>query len=163
MKLILTEDIPNLGNAGEVVKVKDGYGRNYLMPRGMAMLATDGRVKELEHKRRVIDERVRKAKKGHEAVALTIHKTPLSFTVQAGEEGKLFGSVTSSDIAAQLAEKGVEIDRRKIDLSEPIKQLGEYKVGIKLHREVIAEVKVSVVAAEGTPAAADSPEAPVEE
>ena len=145
MQVILVEDIPKLGIAGEVVKVRDGYARNFLLPQGKAMLATDGRVRALQHQRAVIERHVQKQVKGFEKIALDIHKARLEFGVRAGESGKLFGSVTSHDIAEQLSEKGIAVDRRKIDLSEPIKQLGDYKVSIRLHREVKAEIRVSVI------------------
>jgi len=156
MRVILTEEVEHLGDAGDVVKVRDGYARNYLLPRGMALLATAGRVREMEHKKRVIEERVRKEIKGHEKIALSIHKARLEFTVRAGEEGKLFGSVTSTDIHQQLTEQGIEVDKRRIELSEPIKQLGEYKVPVRLHREVRAEVRVSVLPEGGEAAATET-------
>jgi large subunit ribosomal protein L9 len=145
MQVILIEDIPKLGIAGQVVKVRDGYARNYLLPQGKAALATEGRVRAIEHQKQVISRQQTKQIKGLEKVALDIHKARLEFGVRAGDGGKLFGSVTSHDIADQLAEKGIQVDRRKIDLAEPIKLLGEYKVSIRLHREVKAEVKVAVV------------------
>jgi large subunit ribosomal protein L9 len=147
MRVILTEDVPKLGNAGEVVKVRDGFARNFLMPRGKALLATESRVRDIEHKRRVIEEKVRKEVKGHEKIALQLHKTQLQFPMLAGEDGKLFGSVTSGDIHEKLVAAGVEIDKRRIELAEPIKTLGEHKVEIRLHREVKAEIKVTVVTA----------------
>ena len=112
------------------------------------MLATKGRINELEHKRRVIEEKVRKEIGSHQLVAERLSGTTLEFAVQAGEEGKLFGSVTSQDIVARLAEQGLEVDRRKVELSEPIKQVGEYDVSIRLHREVASQIHVKVVAAE---------------
>ncbi len=148
MNVILTQDIEKLGEAGDVVKVKPGYGRNYLLPRGMAMLATDGRVKELEHKRRVVDDRVRKEVAGHRLVAEQLEGLTLEFEVKVGEEGKLFGSVTNVDIAGRLEEQGFKLDRRKIELKEPIKQLGEYEVTLRLHHEVTARIRVKVVASE---------------
>ena len=148
IELILTEDIGKLGHAGDIVRVKPGYARNYLIPQGKALLATRGRVRELEHKKRVIEDRVRKEVGAHEAVARRLDETQLEFQVQSGEEGKLFGSVTSSDIAQRLEEQGVTVDRRRIELRDPIKQLGEYEVSIRLHREVTGRVKVRVVAAE---------------
>jgi len=148
IELILSEDVAKLGDAGDIVRVKAGYARNYLLPQGKAMLATKGRVKELEHQRRVIDEKVKKEMKTHAAAAKRLNDTKLSFIVKAGEEGKLFGSVTSQDIHAELQSKGIELDRRKIELDEPIKQLGEYDVKIRLHREVNAEVHVTVAAEE---------------
>jgi len=145
MRLILTEDIPKLGDAGEVVKVKPGYGRNYLIPQGLAHLATERRVNEIEHNRRVIEERVKKQVGVHEATAARLGGVTLEFEMQSNEEGKLFGSVTNSDIHAQLAERGFEVERRKIQLGEHIKQLGEHDVKIRLHREVQVEIKVNVV------------------
>src|SRR5262245_44694652 len=126
MHVILTEDVPNLGIAGQVVRVKDGYARNFLMPRGMAMLATEGRVRELEHKRRMIDERQKKEVSAQEEVSKRLSKVKLEFTVLAGEEGKLFGSVTNADIHEQLKVQGFAVDRRKIDLPDPIKATGTY-------------------------------------
>ncbi|MFQ5513274.1 MAG: 50S ribosomal protein L9 [Myxococcota bacterium] len=148
--LILTEDIEKLGHAGDVVHVKPGYARNYLLPQGKAMLATKGRVRELEHKKRVIEERLRKQIANHEAMARRLDETELEFRVRAGGEGKLFGSVTSAEIARRLAEQGVEIDRRRIELDDPIKQLGEYEVAIRLHREVTGRVRVRVIDAADT-------------
>ncbi len=148
VEVILTEDISTLGNAGEVVRVRPGYARNYLLPQGKAMLATKGRVRELEHKRRVIEEKIRKEVGGHELVAKRLEQTELEFQVLAGEEGKLFGSITNADIAARLGEQGIKLDRRKIELSEPIKQLGEYEVTLKLHRAVSTQIRVKVVASD---------------
>jgi large subunit ribosomal protein L9 len=147
MRVILTEDVPKLGNAGEVVKVRDGFARNYLMPRGIALLATESRVRDIEHKRRVIEEKVKKEVKGLEKIAQGLHKAHLEFTMLAGEEGKLFGSVTTGDIYEKLTAAGHQVDKRRIELSEPIKTLGEHKVEIRLHRSVKAEIKVTVVAA----------------
>jgi large subunit ribosomal protein L9 len=148
VEVILTEDISTLGNAGEVVRVRPGYARNYLLPQRKAMLATKGRVRELEHKRRVIEEKIRKEIGGHELVAKRLEQTELEFQVLAGEEGKLFGSITNADIAGRLGEQGIKLDRRKLELSEPIKQLGEYKVTLKLHREVSTQIRVKVVASD---------------
>jgi large subunit ribosomal protein L9 len=151
--LILTEDVPHLGIAGQVVKVKDGYARNYLMPRGLAMLATENRVKELEHKKRMVEERQKKEISGHQEIARKLAGVSLSFEVQAGAEGKLFGSVTNADIHHQLVAQGFQVDRRKVDLHDPIKELGSYEVPIKLHREVFQKIKVHVTAAPGSAAA----------
>jgi large subunit ribosomal protein L9 len=159
MEIILTEDVPKLGHAGDVVRVKDGYARNYLLPRGMALLATRGRVQELEHKKRMIDEKNRKEVGAHEAVARHLNTFELEFDVHASEEGKLFGSVTNSDIAGQLKERGVEVDRRKIDLPEPIKQVGEYTVSIRLHRQVAAEISVKVTSLDVPPPSDEEAEA----
>ncbi len=148
MEVILTEDVPKLGRAGQLVRVKPGFARNYLLPEGKAMLATAGRVRELEHKRRVIEEQQRKLVAGYQGQARALSAVPLEFRVQVGEEGKLYGSVTSSDIAARLAEAGHEIDRRKLDLAEPIKAIGEYQVALRLHAEVTVPLRVVVAAAE---------------
>ncbi len=147
MHVILTEDIPKLGLAGEVVKVRPGFGRNYLLPQGKAMLATPGRVKRLEHQRRVVDEKQRKDIAVQEVVARELAGVDLTFEMQASPEGKLFGSVTNADIAARLAEAGFEIDRRKIELAEAIKQVGEHTGSVRLHREVIVEFQLKVVSA----------------
>jgi large subunit ribosomal protein L9 len=144
MQVILTEDVPKLGNAGDVVRVRDGYARNYLLPRGMAMLATEGRVRELEHKKRVIQERQRKALASFEQLGRQISGVALEFDMLTREEGKLYGSVTNADVAAKLAELGFEVDRRKIDLPDPLRQVGEYDVPVRLHRDVVVRVAVKV-------------------
>ena len=144
VKVILREDIHRLGDAGELVSVKPGYARNYLLPQGKATLATEARIKQLEHERRVINERFASELSNHEALKSRLEATALSFAAQAGEEGKLFGSVTAQQIADQLAEKGLIIDRRKIALDMPIKSLGEHQVSIRLRRELVAVVKVTV-------------------
>ncbi len=148
MEIILTEDVAKLGRAGDVVRVKPGYARNYLLPRGKALLATRGRVKELDHKKRLIEERRRKEIGGHEELARRLAELELEFRAKAGEEGKLFGSVTTADIAQELESKGIAVDRRKIELEEPIKKLGDYEVPVRLHREVTSQIKVKVVTAE---------------
>jgi large subunit ribosomal protein L9 len=148
LEVILTEDVPKLGRAGQVVRVKPGFARNYLLPEGKALLATSGRKAEVEHKRRVIEERQKKLVSELEGLRRGVEGVALEFRVQAGEEGKLFGSVTAADIAARLAEAGFEVDRRKLGLEEPIKQLGEYTVPLRLHAEVVAQLKVTVAAAE---------------
>jgi len=146
IELILTEDIHRLGNAGDVVRVKAGFGRNYLLPQGKAMLATASRVKQVEHQRRVIDELQKKAIAGFQDLARRVLAVDMTFEMQASPEGKLFGSVTNADIAARLAAGGVEIERRKIVIAEPIKTVGEHPVGIRLHREVQTPILVKVVA-----------------
>jgi large subunit ribosomal protein L9 len=147
VKVILSEDVANLGDAGEVVSVRPGYARNYLIPKRMAILATESSVKELEHHKRAIAEKLAKERKAQEAERARIEALELETTVQAGEEGRLFGSVTAMQIAELLAEKGVEIDRRRIDLPEPIKETGDHVVRVKLHRDVVANVRLKVVAA----------------
>jgi large subunit ribosomal protein L9 len=146
--LILKEEVPKLGEAGDLVRVKPGFARNYLLPQGKAALATKARVKELEHQKRVISEKQAKELKDLEAVKHKIESVVLEFTAQAGEEGKLFGSITAANIAEQLAEKGIEVDRRKLALDEAIKTVGEHAVSLKLRGELAAKVKVVVTAAE---------------
>jgi large subunit ribosomal protein L9 len=148
VKLILREDVPKLGNAGDVVSVKPGYARNFLLPQGKAALASEAKVKELEHHRRLIAEKVARELKDLGAARDRLEQLELAVEAQAGEEGRLFGSVTAIQIAELIAEKGIEIDRRRIDLAEPIKEVGEHTVPIRLHREVIANVRLKVTAAE---------------
>jgi large subunit ribosomal protein L9 len=148
VKLILREDVPKLGDAGEVVSVKPGYARNFLLPQGKAALASEAKVKELEHHKRLIAEKVARELKDLGAARDRLEQLRLEVAAQAGEEGRLFGSVTAMQIAELIGAKGIEIDRRKIDLAEPIKEVGEHSVPIKLHREVVANVKLKVTAAE---------------
>jgi large subunit ribosomal protein L9 len=154
VKLILSEDVPKLGHAGDVVSVKPGYARNYLVPQGLAIHATAGRLTELEHHKRLIEEKVARQRTDREAERDRIEKVSLEVTAQVGEEGKLFGSVTAMRVAELLLEKGIEVDRRRIDLGAPIKEVGEHTVPIRLHRNVTAEVKLVVLAANPTPQAA---------
>jgi large subunit ribosomal protein L9 len=147
MNVILTETVKGLGNMGEVVKVKPGYARNFLLPNKLAVEANTRNLNELEHHRRQL---TRKAEKlNQEATALKARLEALECVIahRAGEEGKLFGSVTSMEIEAELAAKGVEIDRRKIQLEQPIKTLGEHAVEVKLNVGVVATLKVKVVSA----------------
>ena len=148
VKLILRDDVANLGEAGDLVTAKPGYAHNYLIPKGKADFASESQVKQLEHQRRVIEARRAKDLKDLQAVDQRIRAITLEVEAKAGEEGKLFGSITNSQIAELLAAKGVEIDRRKIQLSEPIKSVGEHTVTIKLRSEVSSEIKLVVVAEE---------------
>jgi len=157
IEVILTEDVHRLGNAGDVVKVKAGFGRNYLLPQGKAMLATASRVKEVEHKRRVIEEIQKKAVAGFQQVARQLAAVDLTFPMQASDEGKLFGSVTNADIAARLAAAGIEVERRRIAIGEPIKTVGEHAVTVRLHREVQVPLVVKVVSS-GEPAGEEAAE-----
>ena len=147
VRLILREDVPKLGDAGDVVNVKPGYARNYLIPTGKATFATDANVKELEHHKRQIADKVARQRKELESERDRIQGIELQVEAQVGEEGRLFGSVTAMQIAELLGEKGVTVDRRRIELAEPIKEAGEYRVPIRLHREVVAEILVRVVPA----------------
>ena len=145
VKLILREDVLNVGQAGDVVKTKPGFARNYLLPQGKAEFATEAKVKLLEHQKRVIEAKRAKDLTDIKAVDKKIRALKLEVAAKAGEEGKLFGSVTTQQIAKLMAEKGVEMDRRKIDLKEPIKTLGEHRIAIKLDREVPSELVLVVV------------------
>jgi large subunit ribosomal protein L9 len=147
VQVILREDVVKLGDAGDLVSVKPGFARNYLVPQGKAMLATAERVHEVEHQKRVITEKLAKELGDLKAVKAKLDGIEIEISAQAGEEGKLFGSVTSQNLAEQLAEKGLEVDRRKIVLEEPIKTVGEHVVSIRLRSDVIAEFKVTVTAA----------------
>jgi large subunit ribosomal protein L9 len=148
IQVILSEDVHALGDAGEIVSVKPGYARNFLIPQGKALIATAERVNEVEHQKRVISEKLAKELKDLTAVKAKLDATKLEIAAQAGDEGKLFGSVTAQNLAELLAEKGLDVDRRKIQLSEPIKTTGEHTVAIRLRSDVIAEFKVTVTAAE---------------
>jgi large subunit ribosomal protein L9 len=165
MEVILKQDVDNLGLRGDVVKVADGYARNYLLPKKFAMQATEANKAVIEQMKAAAARRSAAEKIVSEELAAKLAPVALSFTRKSGEEGHLFGSVTSADIVAELATKGFEIDRRKVALSEPIKTVGETTVSIKLHREVVAQIKVSVVAeaSEETAAAAEATEAPAAE
>jgi large subunit ribosomal protein L9 len=144
MKVILKEDVNNLGVMGMVVEVKDGYGRNFLIPRDLAVEANPKNIRHFEHQKKMIDTKVKKVRKTAEDFAEQLSQMTLSIEARAGEEDKLFGSVTTKDIAEAIAQKGVEVDRRKIQLDEPIKRLGSYEVPIKVHQDVIANVTVEV-------------------
>ena len=145
MQVILLENVPSLGKTGDLVKVSDGYGRNYLIPKKKAVLATDKSLKVIEHQKRQIQQRVDKTKKDAEKMAQRIETLSCTFARTVGESGKLFGSVTSMDIENYLKENGIVADRKKISLEEPIKNLGMFTVPIKLHQEVTAHLKVWVV------------------
>lgn len=146
MKVILREDVEKLGKAGEVVKVADGYGRNFLVPKGLAVLANVRNLKSLEHDKRVIEARVKKSLKTAESLASKLAAVSLTISAKAGEEGKLFGAITSRDIAEALEKAGVPVDRKMVLLPDPIKHLGDYKVKVKAGGEFQPEVPVSVVA-----------------
>lgn len=146
MEVILREHVDNLGRRGEVVKVADGYARNYLLPRKLALLVTAGNKQQIERERGKFEAREQEEKKVAEAIAARLEGVEIQIARKVGETEVLFGSVTSADIAAALAAKGFEIDRRKLNLREPIKKLGEYDIPLRLHPEVTIPVKVKVVA-----------------
>lgn len=148
MQVILKEDIEKLGSMGEMVEVKRGYARNYLLPRDMALEATPKNVKLLEHQKRIVATKIAKVRKDSETLAEKLAAASVTLHHRAGEEEKLFGSVTTTEIADALAAQGIEIDRRKISLEEPIKRLGEYTATVKLPGGVSAPVKVTVLARE---------------
>jgi large subunit ribosomal protein L9 len=153
MEVILRDHVENVGERGEVVKVADGYARNYLLPRKLALVATPGNRKQIERERVKLDAQEAQEKGAAEAVAAKMVGVEVTITRKVGETEVLYGSVTSADIAEALAKLGFETDKRKIGLREPIKKLGEYTVPLKLHREVTVSVPVKVMA-EGKPEAA---------
>ena len=148
-KILLREDIENLGGRGEVVKVRAGYARNFLLPKGIATLATKGNVKQIDRERESLLKKAATEKSTADAQADQMRGISLAFERKAGEGGTLFGSVTSMDIADALQAKGYEIDRRKIVLKDAIKETGDYTVNVKLHREVTLEIPFSVTAEGG--------------
>jgi len=154
MEIILREHVDNLGRRGEIVKVADGYARNYLLPRKLALLATAGNKKHVERERRIMETREAEEKGQAEAIAARLASISIAISRRVGDTDQLYGSVTASDIADFLKTKGFEIDRRKLILPEPIKTLGEHNVPLKLHREVTAPLKVQVVKEGGASAPA---------
>ena len=151
MEIILRADVQHLGKVGEVVKVKDGYARNYLLPKGLAYPATEANKKKIAHEGERLVKQQAADKAAAETEAARLAAVHLTFPVKVGEEDKLYGSVTASDIQRRLEELGVHVDKRKIDLPEPIRELGEFRVGLKIHPEVRPEVLVTVVKeADGT-------------
>jgi large subunit ribosomal protein L9 len=146
MEVILREHVDNLGKRGEIVKVADGYARNYLLPRKLALLATDGNRKQIEREREKFEAREAEERKIAEGLAARMGNLEVEIARRVGETDVLFGSVTTADIAAALLTKGFEVDRRKLQLAESIKKLGEYDIPLRLSREVNAHIKVRVVA-----------------
>lgn len=147
MKILLRDDVEHLGRKGDLVDVADGYARNYLMPRGFAMLATKGTVRQAEAMRRNREAREAREREAAEELSGRLASAPVVVTARAGEEGKLFGSITTTEIATVLTERvGVEVDRRKLELDEPIKDLGTTEVRLRLHPEVETVISVEVVA-----------------
>jgi len=145
MEIILREHVENLGRRGDVVKVADGYARNYLLPRKLALTVTEGNRKQIDRERKVADARESEERQTAEAFASRLAQMEIVIARRVGETEALYGSVTTADIAEALAAKGFEVDRRKIQLDEPFKQLGDFSVPVKLHRDVTAALKVSVV------------------
>jgi large subunit ribosomal protein L9 len=161
MKVILQENVEGLGYLGDVLTVADGYARNFLLPRKKAVLAEERQVKLLQHLKRQIDQKVKKELEALGDIGKQMSNVSLTFEVQTGKDDKLFGSVTSKDIAEQLASQGITVDRRKIQLPQPLKELGTYPVPIKLHRDVVTKINVTLVKQAGEEPAATA-ETPVE-
>ncbi len=147
MEVILREAIEKLGNPGDVVKVSPGFARNYLLPRGIAYEATPGNLKRIAQEKDRLEAAENTRRAAAQELASKLEPISLTFSARVGEEGKLFGSVTSSDIAHQVEAQGIKIEKRMIDLAEPIRALGVYRVPIKLHADVKAEIKVWVIKA----------------
>ena len=145
MEIILRQAVENLGHTGDIVKVSPGYARNYLIPRGLAYEATAGNTKRLEQERARLEAAENERRGAAQGIAGTLENVSLTFSARVGEEGKLFGSVTAADIAQQLEAQGIHIEKRQIDLHEPIKALGVYRVPVRLHADVKPEIKVWVI------------------
>jgi large subunit ribosomal protein L9 len=145
MEVILRQAVDNLGHPGDIVKVSNGFARNYLLPHGIAYEATPGNRKRIEQERQRLEAAESERRSGAEELAKRLEEVSLSFSARVGEEGKLFGSVTAADIAQQLEAQGIHIERRLIDLHEPIRALGVYRVPVRLHADVRPELKVWVI------------------
>lgn len=164
MRLILRKEVDHLGDAGDIVEVPDGYGLNYLVPQGLAIQATAGKIRATRHEMHLREAQLQVAKRQAQEEAGQFAGVELEFAVHAGEDGRLFGSVTNRQIEAALAEKDIHVSRRRILLEEPIRKLGEYDVTIRLHQDVKSEIRVRVVADESAPPEEEGAEeaAPVE-
>jgi large subunit ribosomal protein L9 len=145
MEVILKEDVANLGKIGEVVRVRDGYARNYLLPRGLVLVANKKNLKTFEHQKKIVADQKQKIVRQAETVSNQLSTVAVVIPMKVGEEGRLFGSVTTMQIEKALKAKGVNVERRKIHLSEPIKTVGDYEVPIRLSADVTVPLKVSVV------------------
>ena len=145
MEVILRHAVENLGKPGDVVKVKNGYARNYLLPHNLAYEATPGNLKRIQQERERLEAAENTRRGAAQEIATTLEQVSLTFSARVGEEGKLFGSVTAADIAQQLEQQGFHIEKRQIDLHEPIKSLGVYRVPVRLHADVKPEIRVWVI------------------
>jgi large subunit ribosomal protein L9 len=145
MKVILKEDVKNIGSMGQIVDVADGFARNYLVPRGLAAEANVKNIRSLEHEKIIIQEKAKKIKNQAQILSDKVSNMTIIIKAKAGEEGKLFGAVTTMDIVEQMKNEGLEIDKKKVVLDEPIKRVGSYSVSIKLHPSVATQVNVQVV------------------
>ena len=144
MKLLLKEDVDGLGFCGEEVEVKDGYGRNFLIPKGKALLATPNNLKAFNHQKRIVQAKVKKVTGIAQEVADKISAATIQIKKKMGDGGKMFGAVTAQEISDLLKAKGIDIDRRKIQIQDPIKKAGEYSIPVKLHPEATAQIKLAV-------------------
>jgi large subunit ribosomal protein L9 len=145
MEVILKEDVANLGKIGEVVRVRDGYARNYLLPRGLVLVASKKNLKTFEHQKKIVADQKQKIVRQAETVSNQLATVAVVIPMKVGEEGRLFGSVTTMQIEKALKTKGVNVERRKIHLNEPIKMVGDYEVPVRLSADVTVSLKVSVV------------------
>ena len=145
MRVILKNEVHNLGDAGDIVKVADGYGRNFLLPRGLAVVANEGSVAQAEHNKKVAESIKKKQTAAARAIAEKLEGTAITLRREAGEDDRLFGAVTNRDIAEALAADGIQVDRKAIQLADPIKAIGLFNVPIRLHRQVTANVRVYVI------------------
>ena len=145
MRVILKQEVHNLGDAGDIVKVAPGYGRNFLMPRGLAIPASEGSVRELEHQKRVAEAIARKQLGAAKELAAKLEQAAITLRREAGDDDKLFGSVTNRDIVEALAAEGITVDRRAVHLDENIRSIGLFNVSVRLHRQVAANVRVFVI------------------
>jgi large subunit ribosomal protein L9 len=150
MEVILKEDIANVGKIGEVVRVRDGYARNYLLPRGLVMIANKKNLKTFEHRKKIVGDQKEKIMRQAQAVGQELTGATVSISMRAGEEGKLFGSVTNIHIEKALKAKGLDVDRRKIQLEQPIKTLGDFEVPVRLTADLSVPVKVSIIPEAGS-------------
>jgi large subunit ribosomal protein L9 len=146
MKVILKEDVHGLGKAGQIINVKDGYARNFLFPKGLALVADEKNMRLLEYQKKKFEEQAKKKRQDAESIAERLTGIQITIKSKAGEDQKLFGSITSKDIAEALQKEGFSIERKQIMISEPIKRLGEYEVEVKLHSNINAKLKINVVA-----------------
>ncbi len=162
MKVILQENVEGLGYLGDVLTVADGYARNFLLPRKKAVLAEERQVKLLQHLKRQIDQKAKKEVEALGDIGKQMSNVSLTFEVQTGKDDKLFGSVTSKDIAERLEAQGMTVDRRKIQLPHPLKELGTFPVPIKLHRDVVAKIQVTVAKQPGDEPKVEEPASPEE-
>lgn len=146
MRVILKEDVQGLGKAGQIITVKDGYARNYLIPKGLALVADERNLKLLEYQRKKIEEEAKKKRQDAESLAQRLSEIQLTIKAKAGEDQKLFGSITAKDVAEALEKEGIKIDKKQILIEEPIKRVGEHELQVKLSSGVVAKLKINVLA-----------------